>query len=301
MIPLPLKQSLFLLLFLFLAFSCRQKEESSDAYGNFEAYPVFISPDVSGKLTYFTLEEGDILKKGALVGILDTIPYYLNLQEVEVQKSTIFSKIRNLKAQTGTLREQKKNLEVELKRLRNLFASEAATQQQMDEMTGKMRVLDSQIRAMKVQQQSVQTEISVLNQKEKLVRYKLNHCYIRNPIDGTVLEKYAEAYEMAASGKPLYKIANLKKMELRVYVPAPLLSGIHLGDPADIKVDQPDGLLKILNGKVIWISSEAEFTPKIIQTRDERVKLVYAVKITVPNDGTLKIGMPGEANFTKAH
>jgi len=294
-------KSLSLFVILILVFSCQQKDLPSDAYGNFEANPVNVSSDVSGRLIFFNIEEGQQLKSGSIIGTIDTVPLYLNLQEIEVQKTTVRSKITYIIAQTGTLEQQKKNLAVEQKRLENLLMANAATQKQMDDMAGKMKVLDSQIRAMKAQQRSVRTEIKVLQQKETLVRDQLDRCYIKNPIRGTVLEKYAENFEMAVAGRPLYKIADLSYLKLRVYVAAPLLSGIRLGDPVDIKVDQPDGNLKSMKGKVTWIASEAEFTPKIIQTREERAKLVYAVKIMVPNDGTLKIGMPGEANFSNAH
>lgn len=293
-------KNLILVLLFVLAQACQlNKDVTSDAYGNFESDPVFVSPDVSGKLVYYAIEEGIKLQKGTLVAIVDSVPTYLNLQELESQKMSVLSKIRNLEAQSGTLLAQKKNLSVEITRLTKLLAANAATQQQMDDLNGKMDVLNSRIRAIKVQQNSVKTEINVLEQKEKEVRDRLARCYIKNPVGGTVLEKYAEASEIAMAGKPLYKIADLNTMKLRVYVTAPLLSGLKLGDPVDVLVDKPDGGLKKLEGRVSWIASEAEFTPKIIQTRDERAKLVYAVKITVQNDGTLKIGMPGEANFHK--
>jgi HlyD family secretion protein len=148
-----------------------------------------------------------------------------------------------------------------------------------------------------VQKQSILSEAAVLGQNMLLVRDKLERCFIRNRINGTVLEKYAEPYEIAVTAKPIYKIANLNTLELRVYVSGARLPDIKLGDQVKVFVDQDTKTNRELPGVVSWISSEAEFTPKIIQTKEERVKLVYAVKIRVENDGSLKIGMPGEVVF----
>jgi len=289
----------FVLVLLFLLISsCNQDNNSSDAYGNFETSSVSISPDVSGKLVYLYLEEGEELKEGQLVAIVDTIPYYLNSQELEAQKSAVFSKLKNLDAQVSTLREQKSSIMIEVKRANELLKDGAVTRQTLDDLDGRIRVLDSQINAVKVQKESVYSEIDVINQKINQVRDKIDRCYMENPFQGTVLEKYAEQHEMVIAGKPIYKIADLKIMELRVYVDALQLSKLKLGEEVTIFVDEDKKQNRQLTGTISWIASQAEFTPKIIQTKEERVKLVYAIKIKVKNDGLLKIGMPGEVVFS---
>lgn len=286
-----------MLLFLVL-YSCNQDNNSSDAYGNFETNSVSISPDVSGKLVYLNLEEGEELKESQLVAIVDTIPYYLNSQELEAQKSAVFSKLKNLDAQVLTLKEQRSSIMIEVKRANELFKDGAATRQTLDDLDGRIRVQDSQINAIKVQKESVYSEINVIDQRIKLVFDKINRCYIENPFHGTVLEKYAEQHEMVIAGKPIYKIADLTTMELRVYVDAIQLAKLKLGEEVTVFVDEDKKRNRPLTGTISWIASQAEFTPKIIQTKEERVKLVYAIKIKVKNDGLLKIGMPGEVVFS---
>ncbi len=289
----------FVLVFLFLLLSsCNQDSSNSDAYGNFETSSVSISPDASGKLIYFDLEEGEELKEGQLVAIVDTIPYYLNSQELEAQKLAIFSKLKNLDAQVLTLKEQRSSIMIEVRRAKELFKDGAATRQTMDDLDGRIRVFDRQINAVKVQKESVYSEINVIDQKINLIRDKIDRCYMKNPFNGTVLEKYAELHEMVIAGKPIYKIADLKTMELRVYVDALQLSKLKLGEEVTVFVDEDKKRNRQLNGVIYWIASQAEFTPKIIQTKEERVKLVYAIKIRVKNDGLLKIGMPGEVVFS---
>ena len=278
--------------------SCNHDNNGSDAYGNFETTSVSISPDVSGKLLYLNLEEGEELKEGQLVAIVDTIPYYLSSQELEAQKSTVFSKLKNLDAQVLTLKEQRSTIMIEVKRANELYKDGAATRQTLDDLDGRIRVLDSQVEAFKAQKESVYSEIAVIEQKINIVRDKIDRCYMKNPIYGTVLEKYAEQHEIVIAGKPIYKIADLKTMELRVYVDALQLLKLKLGEEVIVLVDEDKKRNRQLEGNIIWIASQAEFTPKIIQTKEERVKLVYAIKIKVENDGLLKIGMPGEVVFS---
>ena len=279
--------------------SCNQDNNGSDAYGNFETTSVSISPDVSGKLVYLNLDEGEELKEGQLVAIVDTIPYYLSSQELEAQKSAVLSKLKNLDAQVITLKEQRSTIMIEVKRANALYKDGAATSQTLDDLDGRIRVLDSQVKAFKVQKESVYSEIAVIEQKINMVRDKIDRCYMKNPFYGTVLEKYAEQHEIVIAGKPIYKIADLKTMELRVYVDALQLLKLKLGEEVIVIVDEDKKRNRQLEGRISWIASQAEFTPKIIQTKEERVKLVYAIKIKVENDGLLKIGMPGEVVFSK--
>jgi HlyD family secretion protein len=277
--------------------SCNNNEKTSDAYGNFESVPVYVSPDVSGRILFLKIEEGEKLDSGQLIAIIDTMPYYLNIKEIEARQTSVYSKLENMDAQATIFKDQKESLLIELKRAEKLYKSGAATSQQLDDLNGKLNVLNSQIKSVMVQKQSILSEAAVLDQNMLLIRDKLERCFIRNRIKGTVLEKYAEPYEIAVTAKPIYKIANLNTLELRVYVSGARLPDIKLGDQVKVFVDQDTKTNRELSGVVSWISSEAEFTPKIIQTKEERVKLVYAVKIRVENDGSLKIGMPGEVIF----
>ncbi len=286
-----------LLTVLIMTPSCRSAGDLSDAYGNFEATSVFISPDVPGKLLRFVVAEGEYIDSGTLVAIVDTMGFYLKLCDLHAQKNAVESRILNLSARSATLSEQLNTLDVEFKRARRLFEDGAVTEQLMDELKGKKKVLLSQISAVEIQKISIKSEISVLEQKELQMRDQFERCFIRNPVSGTVLEKYAEQYEMSMAGKPLYKIADLSTLELKVYAAGTDLQRIKIGETVRVFVDRDEQTNSEIEGIVSWVSSQAEFTPKIIQTKEERVHLVYAVKILVENDGSLKIGMPGEVVF----
>jgi len=277
--------------------SCQKGDKLSDAYGNFEARSIFISSEISGKLLEFELIEGVAIEEGIKIAVVDTIQIYLKIQDLEVQKKAIRSKISILSAQVLTLKEQIRNLDIELVRAESLYADGALTEQALDQIKGNKRVLISQINAFEIQKESVYTEIDVLDQKQIQARDQFDKCFIYNPLKGTVLETYAEEFEMVMAGKSLYKIANLDQLELKVYVSGTDLRRVKLGALVKVMVDQDIKSNIETTGIVSWISSQAEFTPKIIQTKEERVNLVYAVKVLVENDGSLKIGMPGEVIF----
>ncbi len=292
-----MKTGVVFLILIFSLAACNQSDNTSDAYGNFESVPIYVSPDVSGRILFLKLEEGEKLDSGQLVAIIDTMPYHLNLMEIKAKQASVYSKLENMDAQAAIFKDQKESLMVELNRAQKLYESGAATTQQLDDLNGKLNVLNSQIKSISVQKQSILSEAAVLDQNMLLVRDKLDRCFIKNRMNGIVLEKYAEPFEIAVTAKPIYKIANLNTLELRVYVSGSILPDIKLGDQVKVFVDKDTKTNRELTGTVSWISSEAEFTPKIIQTKEERVKLVYAVKVRVKNDGSLKIGMPGEVVF----
>ena len=183
---------------------------------------------------------------------------------------------------------------IEKERLGNLLADGAATGKQMDDMTGALATLEKQIKATGSSYQTIAAEIDALKAQNKIIQDQQSRNIIVNPVDGTVLEKYAEPYELAVPGKALYKIADLDTMILRVYISGDQLASVKIGQPVGVIIDDPEIMQTPLKGKVTWVSGKSEFTPKIIQTREERVNLVYAVKVEVPNDGRIKIGMPGE-------
>ena len=277
--------------------SCSNNQNKSDAYGNFEATEVIVSSEFQGRITVLNLEQGQILKSGDVVGYIDSIQTDLRKEQIFAQKRAVATKYDNIQAQADVQKEQLKALKIEYNRIEKLLIENAATQRQFDDITGRINVVESQIKAIEVQMPSVAEELQTLDKQVAQVNDQLKKSIIINPTDGTVLQKYVEVNELATLGKPLYKIADLRIMELKVYVSGKQLPNIKLGQTVEVLVDKTEKENRKLSGTVSWISSSAEFTPKIIQTKEERVNLVYAVKIRVANDGSLKIGMPGEVNF----
>jgi HlyD family secretion protein len=280
-----------------LASACRKSDKEADAYGNFEADEVIVSAESQGILTFLNVNEGDVLEPGQLVGKIDTSAIAIKMNQLAAQQTVISARLQNLDAQLRVQDEQRVNIEREVTRIEKLKKEEAATSQQYDDIAGKLNVQDKQTEALRTQRNIIMGERSVLMAQLEDVKNLLEKCRIINPIKGTILEKYAEPDELVSPGKALYKIANTGMMELKVYVSGEQLPAIALGDSADVMIDSTGGNLHKIAGKVSWISSQVEFTPKIIQTREERVNMVYAVKISVINDGRLKIGMPGEVTF----
>jgi HlyD family secretion protein len=209
----------------------------------------------------------------------------------------ISTKINSINAQNDILRQQIANLNVNIARTENMIKDEAATQKQYDDLTGQAAVMEKQIAANNTQKASVAAELSVYESKTATLNEQISRSCVKSPIKGTVIEKYAEAGEIATTGKPLVKIADLSVIKLKVYVSGAQLAGIKTGQNCTVRIDDGKKGYKSFTGAISNISEKAEFTPKIIQTREERVTLVYAVTIDVKNDGTMKSGMPGEAIF----
>jgi HlyD family secretion protein len=284
-------------IFLALAPACGNSDKDADAYGNFEADEVIVSAQSQGTLTFLNVNEGAVLEPGQLVGKIDTISISIKMDQLAAQHTVIAARLRNLEAQIRVQDEQRVNLVREVDRIEKLKQEEAATAQQYDEIVGRLKVHDMQTEALRSQKNIITGERSVLMAQIDDVKNLQEKCRIVNPIKGVVLEKYVEANELVSPGKALYKIANMGKMELKVYVSGEQLPSIAIGDSADVMIDSTGGNLHKIPGIVSWISSQVEFTPKIIQTREERVNMVYAVRVSVNNDGRLKIGMPGEVIF----
>ncbi|MEZ4876795.1 MAG: HlyD family efflux transporter periplasmic adaptor subunit [Flavobacterium sp.] len=289
-------KNIITILIILTIISCNKDKNEADAFGNFEATEITISAEANGKIEFLNLEEGDVLQENAIVGQIDTVQLYLNKQQLLASKNTIYSKSTNVLSQRNVLNEQLKTTLIEQKRIQNMFAESAATKRQVDEVNGKVSVLKQQMQSVETQNAPIINEVkSIVVQIEK-INDQLKKSKIINPISGTVLAKYAEPNEITAFGKPLYKIANLNEMTLRVYFSETQLASIKVGQEVNVTIDDKDGT-KPYKGKISWISSSAEFTPKIIQTKEERVNLVYAVKVIVKNDGSLKIGMPAEVKL----
>ena len=274
--------------------SCDKGGELADGYGNFEADEIVVSSKVPGELMVFEVEEGQSYKKGTEVGLVDTIPMHLQRAELEANKRAMSSKISSVMAQLEVLKKEKANIEREHRRLVKLVDAGAATTQQLEDVEGKIQVVDSKIKSTRSQNPAIVGQVEAIEAKMSQLDNQIENSKIIIPTNGVVLHKIAEPNEFTAPGKPLFKIANINVLNLRVYLPQEQMTQIKLGQKVTIKVDGLNGEMLEFPGTISWIASEAEFTPKTIQTKETRVDLVYAVKISVANDGTLKIGMPAE-------
>lgn len=273
--------------------SCSQSNGKADGYGNFEATEITVSSESNGKLIQFDVQEGNRLEQNTLIGYIDTIPLTLKREQLLVSKDVVSSKSEGVLSQIAVLKAKLKTANTNKKRTENLIRDHAGTQKQLDDILGEIDVINQQIRSVEIQNAPVVNELKSIDVQLKQIEDQIEKCKIVNPITGTVLTKYSEPNEITAFGKPLYKIADLEHMELRVFVSETQLANLKIGEEVTVKIDDKD-IMKEYPGIISWIALEAEFTPKIIQTKEERVALVYAVKVTVKNDGSLKIGMPAE-------
>ncbi|SMO81430.1 HlyD family secretion protein [Gracilimonas mengyeensis] len=277
--------------------SCNNTEKS-DAYGQFEADEVTISAEASGTLQQFEVKEGMQLEAGQQVGLVDTVQLSLRKRELKASVQSIRTNIEKLEAQADVYREQLQTAQKELTRFQNLKETNAATQQQIDQAEGQVNVLEKQIASVQVQKKSVYAELETMQTRIAQVEDQLQRAQIINPVEGRVLSVFVEPHELVSTGRPLYQIAGLEELTLRVYVSGAQLPDVTLGSDVEVLIDKDADSNERLSGTVSWIASEAEFTPRMIQTKEERVTQVYAVKVRVPNpEGKLKIGMPGEVNF----
>ena len=280
-----------------MLFSCSNNDETSDAYGNFEAEPIIISSESSGKILSLNIEKGQLIGQNEIVATIDTVQISLKLKQIEAQKAAVVANRQSIQTQISVFEEQIKNLHTNQKRVQNMLNDGAATQKQLDDIEGQINVLERQIENTRTKFTAVNKELEVLDAQMTASQDMLDRCVVKSPADGTILETYVEEGELATPGKPLFKMADLSELTLKVYVSGTQLPQVKIGDELEVLIDKSATENKSLKGKVSWVSSVAEFTPKIIQTKEERVKLVYAVKVSVKNDGTLKIGMPGEIRF----
>lgn len=286
-------KNIALLVLAMFIISCNKNNEKADAYGNFETTEITVSSESNGKIEFLNLEEGDVVEKGKTVGLIDTLQLYYTKMQLIASQKTVSSKSGNVLSQKQVLQEQLKTAKIEQTRIKNMFSENAATKRQVDEINGKVKVIEEQIKGVGTQNAPIKNEANSFSVQIEKINDQIKKCNLVNPIKGTILTKYAEPNEVTTFGKPLYKIANLEEMNLRVYISETQLSSIKIGQQVKVKIDDFEQTKEYI-GNIIWISSQAEFTPKIIQTKEERANLVYAVKIRVKNDGSLKIGMPAE-------
>lgn len=288
-----LKSTVVLSSLILLVSSCEDKNKRADGYGNFEATEISISAESNGKLMSLEIKEGQVLKSGETIGYIDSLPLSLKRDQLNVAKEILYSKSEGVLSQIDVLKAKLKNVTISKKRIENMIKDNAATSKQLDDVNGEIDVVNQQIRGIRTQNSSVLNELKSIDVQIKQIEDQIQKSIVTNPVDGTVMVKYVEAFELVSYGKPLYKIADLSEMQLRVYISEKQLSSIKIGEEVNIKIDKEEGLETFV-GKISWISEEAEFTPKIIQTKEERVALVYALKVIVKNNGRLKIGMPAE-------
>lgn len=304
----------FLLLAFFpsLIVSCAGKDTGADATGTFEADEVIVSSEIPGKLISFKVEEGSVLSKDSIVGNVDALSIALQKEQVDASINALSDKtadvkpqIRLLEQQIAVQQSQMDNLLQEKNRITALVKADAATTKQLDDINYQITVLGNQMKvtrqqiavqlnAVATQNRGILSEAKPLSKRVEQLNDQLQRSKIVNPINGTVLTKYAQEGEVTAAGKALYKIADLSTITLRAYITAVQLPQVKLGQKVKVRVDDGAKKYKDYEGAISWVSDKAEFTPKTIQTKEERANLVYAIKVKVKNDGYLKIGMYGE-------
>ena len=288
---------LMLLATTFMLSSCNDDGNTSDAFGNFDVDETVISAESPGELLTFSVQEGQTLKPGQVVGSIDSTDLLLSRAEIMANRQSVTAKLTSINAEIRVLNTQLEVIEKEHKRVLKLLESDAATEKQKDDIEGNIAVIKSKIAAANAQKPAVQAQLDVIEANVAKINNQLSKCIIVNPVEGRVLTKLAEPHELVAPGKPLYKIADTNNVYLKAYLTGTQVSGLKVGQAVSVLLDQPEGGLRTLKGTIQWVSDQAEFTPKMIQTREERVSLVYAIKVAVANDGTIKIGMPGEVKF----
>ncbi|MDQ6530215.1 HlyD family efflux transporter periplasmic adaptor subunit [Flavobacterium sp. LHD-85] len=284
-------------------FSCNNKENDFDASGSFEAVETILSAEANGQILQLNVEEGQQLEAGQKVGFIDSTQLAINKMQLRQNEKAILSGKPHIEIQTESLKRQLDNAILDRNRTEKLVKGGVASQKQLDDINFKVAALQAQIKA---QKSSLETTNENLTQQGntvgvqlKGIEDQLSKSVIVNPIKGTVLAKYAEQYEMAVIGKPLYKIANLETLDLRAYITGTQLPQVKIGQQVKVRIDQGEKKHKEYQGTIAWISNKSEFSPKTIPTKDERANLVYAIKVRVKNDGYLKIGMYGEVLWTK--
>jgi len=292
-----MKTRSFILIAAVILTGCKNKSNQADAYGNFEATEVIVSAETSGRILKFNVTEGTEIEQGSEIALIDTTLFHLQKTEINAGMKGVRTRISSINAQNDILSQQIANLNVNIGRIENMLKDDAATKKQYDDLTGQVAVLEKQIAANNTQKASIGAELSVYESKKATLNEQVSRSSVRSPLKGTIIEKYSEAGEVTAAGKPLVKIADLSVIKLKVYVSGAQMGDIRTGQNCTIRVDDGEKGYKSFTGIISYISGKAEFTPKIIQTKEERVTLVYAVTIDVRNDGTMKSGMPGEAIF----
>lgn len=283
-----------------LTVGCGNRDDF-DATGTFEATEVTVSAEANGRILCFDVEEGDSVEAAVPVGAIDTVQLYLQKLQLERQVASARSSRPDVRKQATALREQIAQQQTERRRVENLLKDGAATTKQLDDIDAQLKILQGQLDALLSTLHnnlaSIDENSSAIELQIAQIEDRLSKCRIVSPVGGTVLAKYAEAGELAAVGRPLMKVADLGQVYLRAYFTSEQLSSLRLGQQVTVTADFGGDERIDYPGRITWIASESEFTPKSIQTRNSRANLVYAVKIAVKNDGRLKLGLYGEVKL----
>ena len=291
---------LFYILPVLCLVSCN-KSANYDAQGSFEATEVIISSEATGRILNFDIEEGETVMADSVIGVIDSIQLHLQRKQLTAQLSALLSSRPDKEKQVASLREQISTQKRELLRIENMLKDGAATQKQYDDIQAQINIFENQLSAtlstLDNNTASINENAAALEAQIAALDDRIAKCCIISSVNGTILSKYAEVGELASMGKPLMKVANLENIYLRAYFTSDQLSKVNLGDEVTVTADFGGDERYDYPGRVAWISSESEFTPKNIQTKDSRANLVYAVKIAVKNDGRLKIGLAGEVKL----
>ena len=297
------KSILYVALLLSGITSCKEEKKNYDASGSFEAVETLIAAEASGQLQKLNIEEGQSLDSGQVVGYIDSTQLHLSKLQLQQSKKTILSGRPQTNLQVESLKTELANAVSDRDRIDNLVKGGVASQKQLDDANAKISTLQARIKA---QESSLQISTSSINEQGsgvdvqmREINNQLQKCVVVNPVKGTVLTKYAEQYEMAVLGKPLYKIADLSTIVLRAYITGDQLQQVKTGQQVKVFTDDGKGGFDETDGVITWINDKAEFTPKTIQTKNERANLVYAIKVRVRNNGYLKIGMYGQVSWNK--
>lgn len=282
--------------------SCSSGDGDYDATGMFESTEIIVSAEQSGRLLYFDVTEGGRIGEGEQVGLIDTVQLQLRALQLGATKESYARQRPDITKQIAVTRQELAKAEMEQRRYETLVKDNAANRKQLDDAVSNVSVLrrklDAQLSSLGNSTGSLNSQMTAAEIQRRQVIDQLRKCHITSPITGTVLDKYAEQGEYATVGKPLFKIADVSNMELRAYVTAARLNSIKTGQHVRVYADDGEDGRREYPGVITWIADKAEFTPKTIQTRDERANLVYAVKISVKNkDGLIKIGMYGDVRF----
>jgi HlyD family secretion protein len=314
---LKMNYKFLLLVVLTIIAACNRNTMHSDATGTFEADEVIVSAEVPGKILTLNVDEGSQLSKDSIVGTIDAKNLALQKEQVDASIHALAAKTSDINPQMKLMEDQLqvqlsqlKTLEREKTRTENLLKQDAATAKQLDDINAQIDVLNKQIAVTRqqivvnrsnvtTQNRGILSEAAPLKKRAAQLEDQLDRSNIVNPINGNVLAKYAEAGEVVTAGKALYKIADLSYVNLRAYITGDMLPQVKLGQKVNVLIDQGKNDFKTYEGTIIWIADKAEFTPKTIQTKEERANLVYAIKVKVKNDGFLKIGMYGEVQLTQ--
>ena len=280
---------------------CQAEAPRFDASGNFETTEYIVAAQAQGQLVRLAVAEGDQLPAGREVGLIDTLQLYLRQRQLQASERAVHQQAPNVPAQLGALEQQVANLQRERRRVANLVRADAVPAKQLDDMDYQIAVARQQVAAQRsalgTQARGTAAQTVPLRVQVQQVRDQLRQSRVVNPVAGTVLTLYVEPSEVVSYGQPLYKIGDTKRLILRAYVSGDQLTRVKLQQAVKVLVDAPGNKRREYAGRVQWISAKSEFTPKVVQTREDRVNLVYAMKIAVPNDGSLKIGMPADVLF----